>query len=194
MEAEREPYPHDLLHLRVQSVIADNAPPGLGPAEVVRDWNARFAYPRLRVATNREFFERAEERLGAQLQTHEGDWTDWWADGIGSGARALGFNRLAQGAVRSGQTLHALADAPASRSPSARQRTVRTRAWPFDEHTWGAADPWETGRAHTRVDSWRRKESFASTRTTATRLLESARGLARAVCRARERSSAPSSS
>ena len=187
MEAEREPYPHDLLHLRVQSVIADNAPPGLGPAEVARDWNARFAYPRLRVATNREFFERAEERLGARLQTHEGDWTDWWADGIGSGARALGFNRLAQGAVRSGQTLHALADAlgqPEPEWPAEADRAYASMAL-FDEHTWGAANPWEDGleRMASGGLQWRRKEAFAlDAHDRATRLLEAgAERLARAV-------------
>ena len=32
-------------------------------------------------------------------QEHEGDWTDWWADGLGSGARPLGYARRAQHAV-----------------------------------------------------------------------------------------------
>jgi hypothetical protein len=187
METEREPYPHDLLHLRVQSVVADNAPPGLGPAEVVRDWNARFAYPRLRVATNREFFERAEERLGPHLQTHEGDWTDWWADGIGSGARALGFNRVAQGAVRSAQTFHALADAldeAAPEWPAEADRAYASMAL-FDEHTWGAANPWEDRleRMSSGELQWRRKEAFAlDAYDRATRLLEGgAERLARAV-------------
>jgi Glycosyl hydrolases family 38 N-terminal domain/Glycosyl hydrolases family 38 C-terminal domain len=189
MEPEREPYPHDLLHLRVQSVIADNAPPGLGPAEVVREWNARFAYPRLRLATNREFFERAEEHLGSRLQAHEGDWTDWWADGIGSGARALGFNRVAQAAVRSAQTLHALADTrdePECEWPAEADRAYASMAL-FDEHTWGAANPWEDGleRMASGALQWRRKEAFAlDAYDRATRLLEgSAERLARAVSR-----------
>jgi Glycosyl hydrolases family 38 N-terminal domain/Glycosyl hydrolases family 38 C-terminal domain len=189
MEAMREPYPHDLLHLRVQSVIADNAPPGLGPAEVVRDWNARFAYPRLRLATNREFFERAEERFGPRLETHEGDWTDWWADGIGSGARALGFNRVAQGAVRSAQTLQALADAldePEREWPAEADRAYASMAL-FDEHTWGAANPWQDGleRMASGGLQWRRKEAFAhDAYDRSTRLLEAgAERLARAVTR-----------
>ena len=120
-------------------------------------------------------------------ETHEGDWTDWWADGIGSGARALGFNRLAQGAVRSGQTLHALADAlgqPEPEWPAEADRAYASMAL-FDEHTWGAANPWEDGleRMASGGLQWRRKESFAlDAYDRATRLLEAgAERLARAV-------------
>ena len=57
-------------------------------------------------STNREFFEELEERHGAGLETFRGDWADWWADGLGSAAREVGFNRRAQAAVRTAQTLH----------------------------------------------------------------------------------------
>lgn len=53
----------------------------------------------LRTQTNREFIEAVEERLGAGSETHSGDRTDWWEDGIGSGARPLGFNRRAEASV-----------------------------------------------------------------------------------------------
>jgi hypothetical protein len=163
-EVTRRPYAHDVLHLRVQSVIADNAPPSLGPAEVVRDWNERWAAPELRAATNREFFELAEARLGDELDEWEGDWTDWWADGIGSAARAVGANRRAQGAVRTAQTLHALADRLAEEEPGWRAEADRTyeAMGLFDEHTWGSANPWADALEH--YDSgalqWERKIGF----------------------------------
>jgi len=78
---------------------------------IVRAWNEQWAYPQLRLATNREFFAEAEERYGSELATYHGDWTDWWADGIGSGARPLGFNRRAQTELGTAQTLHSLAGA-----------------------------------------------------------------------------------
>jgi hypothetical protein len=141
-ELRRAPFPHDLLHLRVQGVLADNAPPSLVPASVARAFNERWAYPQLRIAGNSEFFEAAEARLGDSLETFSGDWTSWWADGIGSGARPLGFNRRAQAEVRIGQTLNVLADLAGGRSDWEREADrVHENIALFDEHTWGAAHP-----------------------------------------------------
>jgi hypothetical protein len=133
----RAPYPYDLLHLRVQGGNADNAGPSVVPPSVVRAWNERFAYPRLRMSTNTDFFTVAEERLGDRLPEHTGDWTDWWADGLGSGARPLGYARRAQQAARHAETLHTLAGVPDGGVDD-----VYHRLGLFDEHTWGAANPW----------------------------------------------------
>ena len=169
-DGEPAPYPYDLLHLRVQGAFADNASPSIVPSEIARRWCSEWVYPQIRMATNTEFFTAVEERLGHLLDEFRGDWTDWWADGIGSAARPLAFNRRAQSTIRTAQTLNALADRfvddGAGNSP----------VWPaevaaayddmalFDEHTWGAANPWED--ALDKMDSgalqWNRKAAFAS--------------------------------
>jgi hypothetical protein len=165
IEVTKRPYPLDVLHLRVQSVIADNAPPSITPAQVAREWNEKWAYPQLHLATNRQFFTSVEERFGEQLEVYRGDWTDWWVDGIGSGARALGFNRRAQADIRTAQTLHTLADAltgdPAT--PSDEIDTAYDNMALFDEHTWGAADPWEDGldKRGSGALQWEKKAAFA---------------------------------
>jgi hypothetical protein len=145
----RPPYPHDLLHLRVQGGNADNAGPSLVPPSVVRAWNETYAYPKLVMSTNTAFFAAAEERLGDRLPEHTGDWTDWWADGLGSGARPLGYARRAQHALRHAETLHTLAEVsagsgggPARQSSTVDIDAVYDKLGLFDEHTWGAANPW----------------------------------------------------
>jgi hypothetical protein len=164
-EVTKEPYPHDVLHLRVQGAFADNAAPSIVPAGIVREWNEKWAYPRLRLATNSEFFAAAEERLGEAIETYSGDWTDWWVDGIGSGARQLGFNRRAQADVRTAQTLHTVASALTEDDADPREeidRTYESMAL-FDEHTWGAADPWKDGleKKASGALQWERKAGFA---------------------------------
>jgi hypothetical protein len=165
LELESAPYPHDVLHLRVQGLLADNAPPSLVPAEVVRAWNERWAYPQLRLATNAEFFTEAEARLGDRLETFTGDWTDWWADGLGSGARANGFNRRAQAEVRTGQSLNVLADTldDAAAGWSADAERAYEAIGMFDEHTWGAAHPDEDAIDGRRSGllQWQSKASLA---------------------------------
>jgi hypothetical protein len=164
VDLTRRPYAHDLLHVRVQSVIADNAPPSLGPAEVVRDWNERWSSPQLRLATNREFFELADAQLGGELDQWNGEWADWWADGIGSAARAVGANRRAQGAIRTAQTLHTLADGLGEEDTgwcAEVDRAYETMGL-FDEHTWGAGNPWsdELERFDSGAVQWQRKVAF----------------------------------
>ena len=147
----RAPYPLDAVHLRVQGAHADNAGPNLTPAQIVRQWNETWEYPRLRMATNSEFFRHVETTAPAgAIAAHEGDWTDWWADGLGSGARPLGYVRRAQAALRTAESLDALArpdSAAADRGNGAAAAAADFAAAYdktalFNEHTWGATNPW----------------------------------------------------
>jgi hypothetical protein len=138
-DAPREPYELDVLHLRVQGAHADNAGPSIVPASIARQWRERWAWPRLRSAVNSDFFDHVTEHHFDRLAVHEGDWTDWWADGLGSGARPLGYVRRAQAALRTAETLHTLAGADATEQVDAAYDKVAL----FNEHTWGAANPWE---------------------------------------------------
>ncbi len=166
LEPTKVPYPHDILHLRVQGVIADNAPPNPTPAEVVRAWNQTWVYPRLRIATNAEFFAAAEEQLGADLPLFTGDWTDWWADGLGSAAREVGMSRSAQSDLAVAGAIHQLGDMLDPAETVAWQAPLEAAHESlalFDEHTWGAAEPWGDGleRRDSGALQWRRKAGFA---------------------------------
>ncbi|MEU9971124.1 glycoside hydrolase family 38 N-terminal domain-containing protein [Streptomyces malaysiensis] len=152
---EREPYPWDVLHLRVQGHFGDNAPPRLILAETVRRWNETWDSPRLRLSTNTDFFTDAEARLGDAIPAFEGDWGDWWVEGVGSGARPQAMVRRAQSTVTDATTLYGIA-ALASPAGAATDLATAARGGAdqvyrsvslFNEHTWGAADPWTHGDA-----------------------------------------------
>ncbi|WP_409235253.1 alpha-mannosidase [Streptomyces sp. PA5.6] len=147
-EVKREPYPWDILHLRVQGKFGDNAPPRRIIADTVRRWNETWAFPRLRLSRNEDFFTDAEARLGGEIRTFEGDWTDWWVDGVGSGARPLSLARTAQSVVADAQTIGtfaALLGATGAEDDSRDAAGVYEAVSLFDEHTWGAGDPWTHG-------------------------------------------------
>ncbi|WP_328473403.1 alpha-mannosidase [Streptomyces sp. NBC_00448] len=169
----RDPYPWDLLHLRVQGHFGDNAPPRLILAETVRRWNETWAAPTLRLSTNTDFFTDAEQRLGDAVPVFEGDWGDWWVEGVGSGARPQAMVRRAQAKVADATTLYGMAAltdlagragtapsaeaaeaaGPAAQAPPAAHAAdarlgaagVYRSISLFNEHTWGAADPWTHG-------------------------------------------------
>ena len=115
---------------------------------------------------HRDFFTAAEHELGDRLDTFEGDWTDWWVDGVGSGALPLGLNRQTQGTIRTAQTLHTIAATlTGEQLPDVDRAVDRVYedAALFDEHTWGSANPWddkldarESGQLQ-----WGRKSAFA---------------------------------
>lgn len=146
----RAPYPWDVLHLRVQGKFGDNAPPRRLIAETVRRWNETWAFPHLRLSRNSDFFRDAETRLGDSITDVQGDWNDWWADGIGSGARPLQLARRAQATLPDAQTISTLAGlrgAPAADEDTRAAAGVYHSASLFNEHTWGSANPWTYGDA-----------------------------------------------
>ncbi|MDQ0785011.1 glycoside hydrolase family 38 C-terminal domain-containing protein [Streptomyces sp. B3I8] len=143
-----DPYPWDVLHLRVLGKFADNGPPRRVISDTVRRWNEQWAYPRLRASRNQDFFEDAEKRVGDRLETYRGDWTDWWVDGVGAGAVPLAAVRRGQAALAEAQTVAAYAHlkgVPESAAVTARAPAVYRSASLFNEHTWGAGDPWTHG-------------------------------------------------
>ena len=165
-EVVKQPYPWDMVHFRVQNTFADNSSANLEIARTVKDWNEQWAFPHLRMDLNSGFFKRIESAYGDHLQTYSGDWTDWWVDGVGSAARPLGINRRAQNATRTGRTLHALADVLTGETSAFAESEIETiyeNMALFDEHTWGAANPWldELDRMESGALQWERKASFA---------------------------------
>ncbi|AXK37627.1 alpha-mannosidase [Streptomyces armeniacus] len=143
-----DPYPWDILHLRVLGKFADNGPPRRIIADTVRRWNEEWAFPALRTSRNEDFFTDAEARLGDRLETYEGDWTDWWVDGVGAGAVPLAATRDGQAALADAQTVAGHAEILGARDGAeitAAAPEVYRAASLFNEHTWGAGDPWTHG-------------------------------------------------
>ncbi|MFS8202447.1 alpha-mannosidase [Streptomyces sp. CWNU-52B] len=147
-EFDGAPYPWDVLHLRVLGKFADNGPPRRVIADTVRRWNEEWAFPVLRTSRNEDFFADAEERLGDRIETFEGDWTDWWVDGVGAGAVPLAATRDGQAALADAQTVAGHAEilgAPGGAGITGAAPEVYRAASLFNEHTWGAGDPWTHG-------------------------------------------------
>ncbi|OWA00173.1 alpha-mannosidase [Streptomyces sp. CS113] len=143
-----DPYPWDVLHLRVLGKFADNGPPRRIISDTVRRWNDEWAFPHLRASRNQDFFEDAEKRVGDRLETFRGDWSDWWVDGIGAGAVPLAATRRGQAALAEAQTVSAYAEllgVPGSSGVTTAAPAVYRAASLFNEHTWGAGDPWTHG-------------------------------------------------
>ncbi|KJQ55621.1 glycoside hydrolase family 38 C-terminal domain-containing protein [Microbacterium sp. SA39] len=144
----RQPYPWDVLHVRTQGFMGDNGPARLHLSEQVRQWNETWDFPKLRVSRNEDFFAEAEERVGDELQTFEGDWGDWWVEGVGSGAVPLALAREAQVSApvaRSVSQLSRWSGGEAVTSEGVDAQAAYDAISMFNEHTWGASNSWTHG-------------------------------------------------
>lgn len=151
-------YPYDLVHLR-WSGYGDNAVPDESLPDWVKDWNERYASPRLVIATASEAFREFEKRHGDKLPRVAGDWTPYWEDGAGSTARETALNRASADRLAQAETLWSML-APARR-PAGQFADAWRNILLYSEHTWGAHcsiskpdDPSTTGQ-------WRVKQGFA---------------------------------
>jgi hypothetical protein len=142
----------------------DNLPPDLDASRNARAWNEKYLWPRVVVATNREFLETLEAKYGDQAPVVSGDIPSWWAEGPASTAAETGLNRLTHDRLTSTEALWALATlwVPGMVYPHDRIRQAYDYMLHFDEHTWGASgsisDP--HGEA-TRVQwEWKAKQAY----------------------------------
>ena len=80
-----------------------------GEGDFVRKWNAKYAWPKLQLATFRDYFETIEKRFGDQLETVRGDFGPYWEDGIGTDAQFAALYRATESRAQSVEKLSSLA-------------------------------------------------------------------------------------
>lgn len=157
-ELDDSDYPYDIVQLRY-TIGADNGPPDPDLPEFVKDWNKRYAYPRMVIATTSQLFRRFEERYADRIPRFRGDFTPYWEDGAASSARETAINRGNAERLVQAATLWSMLDPrgyPAADFEAAWRNVVL-----YDEHTWGAHnsisqpdDPFVLGQ-------WKVKQAFA---------------------------------
>ena len=157
-ELEKKGYPYDIVQLR-WNVGGDNGPPDATLSDVVKNWNAKHAYPKLVIATTREMFREFEKRYGDKIPVVRGDFTPYWEDGAGSSARETALNRTAAERLVQAETLWCHV------RPATVSRRTFTDAWRnvilYDEHTWGAYNSITEPDLPFVKDQWKIKQAFA---------------------------------
>ena len=155
---DRIKYPYDITYIR-WSGPGDNAEPEATICDFVKDWNARYRWPRFVISDQHAPFAALEQRYGGTLPVRRGDWTPYWEDGAGSSARETAMNRASADRMTQAGTVWAL------RAPEAWPSAAADAAWKkvllYTEHTWGAWNSISQPEESFVKDQWAIKRGYA---------------------------------
>ena len=80
-----------------------------GEGKFVESWNAKYSWPKLQLATFRDYFQVIEREFGDKLETVRGDFGPYWEDGIGADSQVAAQYRAAESRAASAETLASVA-------------------------------------------------------------------------------------
>jgi hypothetical protein len=137
-------YKHNVLLLSMTNHWRmDNDPPFLAIAEFIAAWNKLGLKPELVFTTATKAMQAMENAVGDAVPEHEGEFTDWWANGVVSGPREVAATRVAKRLLAAAQS-PLWGPMPAAGADKA--HALNKDLCLFDEHTWGSswsvALPW----------------------------------------------------
>ena len=160
---KRGDYPYDIVALNIGSRVTDNAPPGRELSDRVREWNSRWAWPKLSLSTMSAFFRDLERRYAPSIPVHRMGWPDYWTDGVASTAFETGLNRLSHNEILTAEKLAASVAAldPGPAYPGEEIREAYRAMMLFDEHTWGAHNSISAPGSELARGQWALKSAFA---------------------------------
>jgi len=161
-------YPYDMVQWRY-NIVSDNGPVDSTLSDFVRDWNEKYASPRLIIANAGAMMQEFEAKYGKQIPSWSGDFTPYWEDGAYSTAKEEGDVR-----VLSARLTNLIEAAKVLNKPIDPQLLYRAKRsivmW--HEHTWGAWCSISDPDAHFTTDQWRVKKAFADSAEHIIRLIE----------------------
>jgi alpha-mannosidase len=150
-------YPYDMLQWRY-NIVSDNGPVDSTLSDFVRDWNEKYASPRLIIANAGTMMQEFEKKYGKDIPTWSGDFTPYWEDGAYSTAKEEGEVRVLSARLTNLIEAAKILNKPID--PHLLYRAKRSIVM-WHEHTWGAWCSISDPDAHFTTDQWRVKKAFA---------------------------------
>ena len=150
-------YPYDVVQLRY--CLGDNHGPSFELSEMVKEWNTKYAYPKLIIGTTSEMMRDLQQRHGDAIPEVRGDFTPYWEDGAASSALETSINRASAERLAQAETIFAITrphDYPADDFYDAWRNVLL-----YDEHTWGAHNSISQPDSEFAQGQWKIKQAFA---------------------------------
>lgn len=140
-------------------IMTDNAPPDPDLPDVVRNWNNKYSNPRVIISSVSRFFRDFENKYKDVIPEMSGDYTEYWTDGVASGASETSINRNNAERILQMETLYAML------CPRKYDRDRFYNIWKnillFAEHTWGSYKSTSHPDDPDVLEQWRVKSKYA---------------------------------
>lgn len=176
-DLESREYPYDRIAVQYSGYYTDNAPPSTIGCNVIRLWDEKYEWPKLRSATAKEFPAYIKASHGKNLPVHRKAWPDWWSDGFGSAARETAAARRTQSELIANQALLAMArlrGTPVPPSSTAKVDKITDAILFWDEHTMGAAESIREPLVENSIVQWAEKSAYVWEAAKEVRILQEA--------------------
>lgn len=161
---EMKSYPFDGVSIQFSGYITDNSPPSTIACKMVKDWNEKYVWPKLRLATSSEFMEYIESNHGDDVAVQRVSWPDWWTDGAGSAMLETKATRTIQSEMIATTGLASMAQLLNASLPddlATDVTNVQDALLFYDEHTYGADESISDPLSENAMTQWNEKASYA---------------------------------
>lgn len=161
---EEKNYPYDRIALQFSGYITDNSPPATEVCDIIKLWNEKYEWPKLRSALAKDFLIWLDEKHEDDLPVKQVAWPDWWTDGVASAANETKMVRLTQAKMTAITTLLSMGPVlgiSVSEQIRAEISAVYDNLLFYDEHTHGAAESVSDPLAQNTINQWGMKSAYA---------------------------------
>jgi hypothetical protein len=177
---EEKGYPFDRATIQYSGYVTDNSPPSTYGSELARAWNEKYEWPKMRIATAKEFLEYVANNHKNDIESLRVAWTDWWSDGCGSAPFELAANRKNHVDLIATQGLLSMACLTGAKLPvgiAGEIDHINTQILFYDEHTYGSAESVREPNVYNTLEQWGEKSAYVwEAKKTGKILLEKAMG------------------
>ena len=156
-------YPFDHYAIQFSGYLTDNSPPSTTACKLVEQWNKKYVWPKLRLATISDFGKYMAKVHSEEIQTCRGAWPDWWMDGFGSACMETAYTRKAHEDFIANQGMMAMAVIMHISIPDHLinlSREISIDLAFYDEHTFGAAESISDPKIENSVVQWNEKAAY----------------------------------
>ncbi|PKQ65014.1 hypothetical protein BZG02_04030 [Labilibaculum filiforme] len=160
---ESKEYPMDRVAFQFSGYTTDNSPPSTKACDIVKEWNEKYEWPKLKLSLASELMAYVDENHSGEIETKREAWPDWWTDGFGSAMKETKVSRITYSQMLATMGLFSMTQASGGAIPKQIHDEIRNcydNLLLYSEHTFGASESISDPDCKNSKDQWSQKSSY----------------------------------
>ncbi|WP_116524469.1 glycoside hydrolase family 38 N-terminal domain-containing protein [Seonamhaeicola aphaedonensis] len=162
-QMEEKEYPFNKIAFQFSGYMTDNSPPSTKACDIIKEWNEKYEWPKLRSSLASEFMVYMEENHPDKIETKRQAWPDWWTDGFGSSMKETKVSRNTHAEMLATMGILSMAKASGGKISEQINNEVLNcydNLLLYGEHTFGASESIRDPESKNSMDQWSQKSSY----------------------------------